>query len=182
MWQRRMRQIDSIINSIHMTLSKHQEIQWRTEEPGVLQSMGSQRVVKCVFVFPLGSAYQFIVTFSSKDLIKHCLLLASYQFSFPDCKHQKLLYFTLGQQKTGNSLWGKKVPFQQQVHTRRRQGWLSFCDTRTLFLLCHFGCLSHSYEETASVPGNADDTQCLAGYCPFSSLSLSPFFLILGIL
>ena len=41
-WQR-MKWLDSIIDSMDMDLSKLQEM-WRTEEPGVLQSMGSQRV------------------------------------------------------------------------------------------------------------------------------------------
>ena len=38
-WQR-MRQLNIITNSMDMNLNK----QWRTKEPGVLQSMGSQRV------------------------------------------------------------------------------------------------------------------------------------------
>ena len=40
-WQR-MRWLDSITDSMDMNLSKLREIV-RTEEPGVLQSMGSQR-------------------------------------------------------------------------------------------------------------------------------------------
>ena len=40
-WQR-MKWFDGITNSVDMKLSKLWE--WRTEEPGVLQSMGSQRV------------------------------------------------------------------------------------------------------------------------------------------
>ena len=38
-----MRWLDSITDSIDMNLNKLQEIE-RTEEPGKLQSMGSQRV------------------------------------------------------------------------------------------------------------------------------------------
>ena len=38
----RMRWLDSITDSMDINLSKFWE--WRTEEPGVLQSMGSQRV------------------------------------------------------------------------------------------------------------------------------------------
>ena len=41
-WQR-MRRLDGITNSMDMNLSKLQE-KWRTEKPGVLQSMGLQRV------------------------------------------------------------------------------------------------------------------------------------------
>ena len=41
-WQR-IRWLDSITNSIDMNLSNSGR-QWRTEEPGVLQSTGSQRV------------------------------------------------------------------------------------------------------------------------------------------
>ena len=41
-WQR-MRWLDTITNSMGMNLSNSGR-QWRTEEPGVLQSMGSQRV------------------------------------------------------------------------------------------------------------------------------------------
>ena len=41
-WQK-MKQLDSITDSIDMNLSKLKR-QWRTEEPGVLQSMGLQRV------------------------------------------------------------------------------------------------------------------------------------------
>ena len=41
-WQR-MRRLDGITDSIDMNLSKLKR-QWRTEEPGVLQSMGSQRI------------------------------------------------------------------------------------------------------------------------------------------
>ena len=41
-WQR-MRWLDSITNSMHMSLSKLQE-NWGTGKPGVLQSTGSQRV------------------------------------------------------------------------------------------------------------------------------------------
>ena len=36
--------IDGVTNSMDMNLSKLQR-QWRTEKPGVLQSMGLQRVV-----------------------------------------------------------------------------------------------------------------------------------------
>ena len=61
-----------------------------------------------------------------------------------------------------------------------------FCDIINLFpalplsanWMVQFGCLSHGYKETASVPGNAD-RQCLAGYYPFI---LWVFFLVLGIL
>ena len=38
-----MRCLDNITNSIDMNLGKYQKM-WRTEEPGVLQFMGSQRV------------------------------------------------------------------------------------------------------------------------------------------
>ena len=38
-----MRWLDSIAGTVDMNLSKLWE-QWRTEEPGMLQSMGSQRV------------------------------------------------------------------------------------------------------------------------------------------
>ena len=38
-----MRWLDGITNSMDMRLSKLEEY-WRTEKPGVLQSMGSQRV------------------------------------------------------------------------------------------------------------------------------------------
>ena len=38
-----MRQLDGIIDTMDMSLSKLQEI-GRTEEPGVLQSIGSQRI------------------------------------------------------------------------------------------------------------------------------------------
>ena len=42
--QQRMRWLDSIINSEDMNLSKLQETVESTEETGMLQSMGSQRV------------------------------------------------------------------------------------------------------------------------------------------
>ena len=42
--QQRMRWLDGITNSLDMSLSKLQGKQWRTGKPGVLQSMGSQRV------------------------------------------------------------------------------------------------------------------------------------------
>ena len=42
-WQR-MRRLDGITDSMDRNLSKNSRRQWRTEEPGVLQSMGSQRV------------------------------------------------------------------------------------------------------------------------------------------
>ena len=38
--RQRMRRLDGITNSMHMSLSK---LQWSTEEPGVLQSMRSPR-------------------------------------------------------------------------------------------------------------------------------------------
>ena len=41
--QQRMRWLDSITDSMDMTLIKLQE-RWRTEKPGMLQSMGAQRV------------------------------------------------------------------------------------------------------------------------------------------
>ena len=41
--QQRMKRLDSITNSVDMSLSKLQE-RWRTGKPGVLQSMGSQSV------------------------------------------------------------------------------------------------------------------------------------------
>ena len=41
---RRMRWLDGITDSMDMNLSKNSKRQWRTEEPGLLQSMGSQRV------------------------------------------------------------------------------------------------------------------------------------------
>ena len=41
--QQRMRWLDGITNMIDMSLSKFQEM-WRTGKPGMLQSMGSQRV------------------------------------------------------------------------------------------------------------------------------------------
>ena len=41
--QQRMRRLDGITNSMEMTLGKLGR-QWRTGKPGVLQSMGSQRV------------------------------------------------------------------------------------------------------------------------------------------
>ena len=41
--QQRMRWLDSIADSMDMNLIKLQE-RWRTEKPGMLQSMGSQRV------------------------------------------------------------------------------------------------------------------------------------------
>ena len=41
--QQRMRQLDGIIDSMDMNLGKFREIV-RTEEPGMLQSMGLQRV------------------------------------------------------------------------------------------------------------------------------------------
>ena len=56
-WQR-MRWLDGISDSMDMSLSKRQEIEWRTGKPGMLQSMGSQRiehdfVTKQHFAFPL---------------------------------------------------------------------------------------------------------------------------------
>ena len=42
--RQRMRWLDGIIDSMDMNLSKLQEMVKRTEKPGVLQSMGSQRV------------------------------------------------------------------------------------------------------------------------------------------
>ena len=39
-----MKQSDNIIDSVDMSLSQPQEREGRTEEPGVLQSMGLQRV------------------------------------------------------------------------------------------------------------------------------------------
>ena len=41
--RQRMRWLDGITNSMDMSLSKLQEL-WRTAKPGMLQSMGSQRV------------------------------------------------------------------------------------------------------------------------------------------
>ena len=41
--QQRMRWLDSITDSMDMNLIKLQE-RWRTEKPGMLQSMGAQRV------------------------------------------------------------------------------------------------------------------------------------------
>ena len=41
--QQRIRWLDSITDSVNVNLSKPQR-DWRTEEPGMLQSMGSQRV------------------------------------------------------------------------------------------------------------------------------------------
>ena len=40
--QQKMRWLDGIADSMHMSLSKLQET-WRTGKPGMLQSMGSQR-------------------------------------------------------------------------------------------------------------------------------------------
>ena len=42
--QQRMRWLDDITYSMHMSLSKLQEVVKHTGKPGVLQSMGSQRV------------------------------------------------------------------------------------------------------------------------------------------
>ena len=42
--QQRMRWLDDIIKSMDMSLSKLQEMVKETGKPGVLQSMGSQRV------------------------------------------------------------------------------------------------------------------------------------------
>ena len=42
-WQR-MIWLDSITDSMDMRLSKLFKRQWKTKEPGLLQSMGSQRV------------------------------------------------------------------------------------------------------------------------------------------
>ena len=44
-WQR-MRWLDGITNSMDMNLSKLTRGWWRTEKPGVLQAIGSQRVTK----------------------------------------------------------------------------------------------------------------------------------------
>ena len=44
MVEMRMRWLDGIIDSMDMNLSKLQEMVKRTEKPGVLKSMGSQRV------------------------------------------------------------------------------------------------------------------------------------------
>ena len=42
-WWQRMRWLDSITDSVDMNLSKLREI-WKTEEAGMLQFMGSQRI------------------------------------------------------------------------------------------------------------------------------------------
>ena len=42
-WQK-MRRLDSITDSMDMSLSKNFRRQWRAEEPGMLQFMGWQRV------------------------------------------------------------------------------------------------------------------------------------------
>ena len=79
--QQRMRWLNSITNSMDMNLSKLWEKQWRTEEPGVLQPMGSQRVghdlgteqYKCLInvcgMYSGFKSYHFFSTVSQRQVL-----------------------------------------------------------------------------------------------------------------